>query len=82
MLIHITFALPAFPSIMPIPFTEWPYLFTLKRLTLAVAVGLFVGIERERRGKEAGLCTFGIAALMGCVGGLLGDSYAILSVMS
>jgi uncharacterized membrane protein (DUF4010 family) len=47
---------------------------------LALAIGLFVGLERERRGKEAGLRTFGFTALLGCLGGLLGDAYALLSL--
>lgn len=63
------------------PLSEWPYLQTIARLTLALAVGLFVGLERERRGKEAGLRTFGFAALMGALGGLLGDSYSLLSIV-
>jgi uncharacterized membrane protein (DUF4010 family) len=51
---------------------------TLLRLALALAVGLFVGLERERRGKEAGLRTFGFAALLGGMDGLLGEGYALL----
>ncbi|MBV9581546.1 MAG: MgtC/SapB family protein, partial [Chloroflexi bacterium] len=38
-----------------------------------MALGLFIGLERERRGKEAGVRTFGFAALMGGLGGLLGE---------
>ena len=57
-----------------------PDLPTLARLGLALAVGLFVGFERERRGKEAGVRTFGFAALLGCLGGLLGESYALISL--
>jgi len=34
---------------------HWPYAPTFARLGLALAIGLFVGIERERRGKEAAL---------------------------
>src|SRR3954464_12695361 len=56
------------------------YLPTLMRLALALAVGLFVGLERERRGKEAGLRTFGFAALLGGMGGLLGEAYALVSL--
>jgi len=65
---------------MTLPLAEWPYLPTLVRLGLALAIGLFVGVERERRGKESGLRTFGFAALLGGLGGLLGDNYALLSL--
>ncbi len=58
----------------------WPSLPTFQRLALALAIGLFAGLEREHRGKEAGLRTFGFVALMGCIGALLGDEYALLSV--
>src|SRR5579884_102265 len=59
---------------------SFPYLSTLLRLALALGLGLFVGLERERRGKEAGLRTFGFAALLGGLGGLLGDAYALLGL--
>lgn len=59
---------------------DLPYAPTLARLALALAIGLFVGIERERRRKEAGLRTFGFAALLGAAGGLLGDPYALLAL--
>ena len=62
------------------PAPTFPYLPTLLRLALALALGLFVGLERERRGKEAGLRTFGFAALLGGLGGLLGDAYALLDL--
>jgi len=53
---------------------------TLARLALALGLGMLTGIERERRGKEAGLRTFTLGALLGAVGGLLGTSYAVLAV--
>ena len=59
---------------------SWPYLSALERLGLALALGLFVGLEREWRRKEAGLRTFGFAALLGCLGGLIGMNYALLSL--
>jgi uncharacterized membrane protein (DUF4010 family) len=58
----------------------WPAFQTLSRVTLALAVGLFVGLEREWRGKEAGLRTFGFAALLGALGGLLGPAFALMSL--
>ncbi len=63
------------PTASPFPHVE-----TLMRLGLALAAGLFVGLEREWRGKEAGLRTFGFAALLGGLGGLLGEAYALLSL--
>jgi uncharacterized membrane protein (DUF4010 family) len=58
----------------------WPYAPTFARLALALAIGLFVGIERERRGKEAGSRTFAFAALLGAVGGLIGPPYGALAL--
>jgi uncharacterized membrane protein (DUF4010 family) len=60
----------------------WQYLPTLERLALAVILGLFVGLERERRGKEAGLRTFGFAAVIGALGGLLGGAYGVLGIVT
>lgn len=59
---------------------SWPYLPTLARIGLALAIGLFIGIERERRQKEAGLRTFAFTALLGAVGGMLGESFALLAL--
>jgi uncharacterized membrane protein (DUF4010 family) len=58
----------------------WPYAPTLARLALALGIGLFIGIERERRQKEAGLRTFAFASLLGGAGGLLDDRYALLAL--
>ena len=58
--------------------THWAYLPTLSRLGLALAIGLFVGLEREWRGKEAGLRTFAFSGLLGGLGGMMGDAYALL----
>jgi hypothetical protein len=67
------------PALVP-AVVHWPPLPTLTRLALALGVGLFVGLEREWRGHEAGLRTFGFAALLGGLGGLLGEAYALLSL--
>jgi uncharacterized membrane protein (DUF4010 family) len=56
----------------------WPYLEMLARFALALALGLLIGLERERRKKEAGLRTFGFIALLGSVGAALGDPYAYI----
>ena len=53
-----------------------PYVPTLARLALALAIGLFIGIERARRQKVAGVRTFAFAAVLGAVGGLLGETSA------
>ncbi len=57
---------------------EWPYLEILLRLALSLSLGLLIGLERERRGKEAGLRTFGFICLLGALGGLLGVRFALL----
>ena len=41
-------------QLMPLP-VHWPYLPAIERLSLALALGLFVGLERQWRRKEAGL---------------------------
>jgi uncharacterized membrane protein (DUF4010 family) len=64
--------LPTAVAFAPVP--------TLARLVLALAVGLFVGLEREHRGKEAGLRTFGFTGLLGALGGLLGNSFALVTL--
>lgn len=67
------------PTALPVV-VEWPPFIALTRLILALVLGLFIGLEREWRGKEAGLRTFGFAALLGALGGLMGESYGLLSI--
>lgn len=69
-------ALALHPGSVP----DGTYLSVLARIALSVALGLFVGMERERRGKEAGMRTFAFASLFGCLCALLGDSYALLGL--
>jgi uncharacterized membrane protein (DUF4010 family) len=65
---------------MPTQLSGWPYLPTLLQLALALAIGLFVGIERERRQKEAGLRTFAFVSVLGATGGMLGQAFALLAL--
>jgi len=60
--------------------SDSPNLPTFLRLLLALAIGLFIGMERERRRKEAGVRTFAFAALLGAVGGMLGDPFALMAL--
>lgn len=63
---------------LALPNGEWPYVQILVRLALSLVLGLLVGLERERRGKEAGLRTFGFICLLGAMGGSLGVAFSLL----
>ena len=63
---------------LALPNADWPYLQILLRLALSLALGLLIGLERERRGKEAGLRTFGFISLLGALGGALGTPFALV----
>lgn len=51
---------------------QWPFLLVLGRMGLAVALGVFVGLEREHSGKT-GVRTFALVAMLGCLAGLAND---------
>ena len=55
--------------------SHWPFVPVLTRLGLAAAIGLFIGLEREHRGKN-GVRIFALTALLGCLGGLLGNLFS------
>src|SRR5581483_5471857 len=70
----------AYSTGMGADLSTWPPVPTLARLALALAIGLFVGIERERRQKVAGVRTFAFAAVLGAAGGLLGVLVVLLNL--
>ncbi|MGA2080659.1 MAG: MgtC/SapB family protein [Holophaga sp.] len=61
------------------PTSTWPFVPVLGRLTLAAAIGMFVGLERELNGK-VGVRTFALAGLLGCMGSLLGLGMAAVAM--
>src|SRR5476651_2617646 len=56
---------------------QFPHAQVLLRMGLALGMGLFVGLEREWRHKDAGVRTFGLIALLGGMGGLLGTPFGV-----
>ncbi|MBW4590367.1 DUF4010 domain-containing protein [Aetokthonos hydrillicola Thurmond2011] len=66
----------SFPTI----FSGTLHTYSIKRLALALVIGLFVGLEREWRHKHAGVRTFGFVSLLGSLGGILNENYALLSI--
>ncbi len=50
----------------------------LIRLALALAIGVFIGMQREQRHPEIGMRTFAFVGMLGAAAGLLGDGYALL----
>ena len=58
---------------------HWPFLPALTRLALAVAIGVFVGLEREHSGK-AGVRTFALTSLLGSATGMSGGFYPAASL--
>ena len=63
------------------PYSVWSHTIVFERLGLALLIGLFIGLERERRGKESGVRTFALASVFGCLGSLLGENYALVSIL-
>src|SRR5690606_2609414 len=53
---------------------------TLWHLAITLGLGLLVGFERERAGKEVGLRTFSFSALLGFLSWKMGPAYAIATL--
>lgn len=61
--------------------SAWEYLASFQRLLLALALGLLIGGERERAGKEVGLRTFAFVALIGALSAPL-DQLVMLAALA
>lgn len=53
---------------------------TLWHLAITLGLGLLVGLERERAGKEVGLRTFSLAALLGYLSWKMGPAFALATL--
>jgi len=62
-----------------LPMAAWPFVPVLGRLTLAAAIGMFVGLERELNGK-VGVRIFALTGLLGCLGSLMGIPMAAVAM--
>jgi uncharacterized membrane protein (DUF4010 family) len=58
---------------------HWPFVPVLTRLGMSVAMGVFIGLEREHS-QKTGVRTFALAALLGCLGGLMGEFFAAIAL--
>src|SRR5262245_54403606 len=58
----------------------WPFVDVVVKMSLAVAVGTLVGLEREHSGK-VGVRTFALTSLLGAMGGLLGNPYGPIAML-
>src|ERR1700709_1151177 len=59
---------------------RWPFIPILSRLGMSVGMGIFIGLEREHS-QKTGVRTFTLTALVGCLGGLMGTSFAIIALV-
>ena len=58
---------------------RWPFIPILSRLGMSVGMGLFIGLEREHS-QKTGVRTFTLTALLGCLGGLMGQIFGVIAL--
>lgn len=61
------------------PVMHWPFVPVLTRMGMAVALGIFIGLEREHS-QKTGVRTFALTALACCLGGLMGTLYSAFAL--
>lgn len=57
-----------------------PYLAKMELVSLATGLGLLIGLERERAGKDAGLRTFSLTSVAGVLAALISPTFAMLTL--
>lgn len=58
---------------------EWPFGLVLLRMGMASGMGILIGLEREHS-QKTGVRTFSLIALLGCMGGMMGDLFAVIAM--
>jgi uncharacterized membrane protein (DUF4010 family) len=58
---------------------HWPVIPVVSRMGMAAAMGIFIGLEREHS-QKTGVRTFALSALVGCLGGMMGDLFAAIAL--
>ncbi|MBS1985829.1 MAG: MgtC/SapB family protein [Bdellovibrionales bacterium] len=59
------------------PFVSFPHTEVSLKLTLALGIGLLVGLERESASKDVGVRTFAITSLLGLAAQLIGGYFSL-----
>lgn len=60
---------------------NWSPLTCISRVGLALGLGLLIGMERERAGKEIGVRTFALTSLMGALGWMVSPLLGVISIV-
>jgi uncharacterized membrane protein (DUF4010 family) len=62
--------------------TRFPFDEIALKLTVAVGLGMLVGLEREWANKDIGVRTFSLAAMLGMLSGLLGVQFSLVALFA